>query len=346
MNFYLNSVLNAFSAMDSDLLGKLLDSQNTYQEVSLDVFIKRLDDVFSEFKSGGDQRLKVASGFCMNRDCNPNQIRTAYRFYGDVTHNYLDFRFILDITDDLKDYQIADIYECSCLKCREDQNEWFEEKKSLSFYWDELNDFSDDPDYIIHKEVALEAEKEIREEGKKFTVEEIQVWLIKYQSTYDFIRNFGDALQEMMEWDGFRFLYFDLQDLIERVPEIVSLFKLDYYLDDNCSEEELIEKVLKLEDYFFVTMEERNSLIVIIDNMAFLGGYFDEFYKLWDWFKQTQDKLIKKYYAFTESQEEIFLKQKYYDDPKKLLTQLGYHLQWRKQVKEMGINIPLNLRGD
>lgn len=42
--------------MDAQQLGELLEPQYTYQEVSLEVFIKKLDIVFEEFRNEGDKQ--------------------------------------------------------------------------------------------------------------------------------------------------------------------------------------------------------------------------------------------------------------------------------------------------
>jgi hypothetical protein len=180
MDHFLNSVLNAFSKMDAGLIGDLLDPQYTYQEVSFESFTKKLALIFEEFQAEGDTNLEVL-------DCNPDLIRTAYRFVGNNTRNYLDLRFILEPTEDLKDQIIKDIFQCNSFRCMEERD-WFGSAKFLQFSDDAPGSLTN-IDYIINQEIAIEAFQKLFDETKSIILEMAKAWVMKFQPTYEYFQD-------------------------------------------------------------------------------------------------------------------------------------------------------------
>jgi hypothetical protein len=48
--------------MDAQQLEELLDPQYTYQEISLEVFVRKLENIFTDFRKEGDEYLEVLTG--------------------------------------------------------------------------------------------------------------------------------------------------------------------------------------------------------------------------------------------------------------------------------------------
>jgi len=351
MNFYLNQVLKAFSEMDAQQIGELLDSQYTYQEVPLEIFIEKLEVVFEEFKKEGDTRLEILPGTCSNFYCNPDYIRTAYRFVGDQTRNYLDFRFLLELTDNKQDHTILDIFHCNSLNCQV-QKDWYAEPKFLKIHWNEKSDFKVDPDEILHSELALEAVQFLPLTPEFLSFEELNAWLLKYFPTFDFFVNssMDYPFYETMSWDEFAQKY----DRLNGCYKCVSTLEKNGYLDNrkkmhDLPEKALIEKVCEIEnilidgplDEFFNDLNEEADYQMIIQETKLGGEIFDKLKRFLVWFNLLQKQLVQKYYALTESQTDEFIEAEDYLDPELTLKLLFFHMEIRSKAKARGEYIPV-----
>ena len=346
----LDQVLFAISKMNIPLLREILDPVLSYQDVDLGIFLRQLDSIFEEFKEDGAEELISLEGACVNLQCNPNQNRTTYRFYSKESRDYIDFRFILEPINESKNHRITDIFQCHCFKSQAEQNGWYGEEKYLFFYRDEKNDFSNNPDFLVHKELAIQANEYWKKSYETINLEEIEAWLIKFQSSFDFISNFeSPPMFERMTWDNFYSDYKTLKDYYEIIPQVVQLFQMIDPKRDNHSEKELIGMVLKFEnyfwdteyDYFFQKVNEKNEFEIRFGKNEIKGGIIDIFIELWNWFLPTRKKLVEKYFALTEGELDQFYESEEYYFHELELERLGFHMDIRERARLRGEYIPL-----
>jgi len=127
-----DAVIHFFSKMDSEMISTLLDDSNTYQDFGKSLFIRKLGDLFFEFKSLGDSKLIHKSGRCFGCSCGVS----GYSFIGNKSKSYVDIVFVTDDKD-----KIIDIYECG-----EFLNKKSGLKKKNRLYLDKHVDFELDED--------------------------------------------------------------------------------------------------------------------------------------------------------------------------------------------------------
>jgi hypothetical protein len=351
MSNKLDQVIYAISKMDTLLLSEVLDPNTSFQDVELGVFLRQLESIFKEFKKDGDNELISLEGTCVNFDCNPNLNRTTFRFYGRESRDYIDFRFILEPIKVGKDYGITDIFQCHCFNCQIEQSGWYREEKYLFFYWDEKNDFSTIPDFILHKETAIKAMEYWDEiQNQTINFDEVGAWLMKYQSTYDFAQKFQrPPLFEKMSWDRFGSTYETLSDYFEIIPKVVQLFRLFDIKEGTLSEKELIDIILKFENYFgqtgydyFINHEnDRNELGICIGVKILIGKNIDQYINWWNWFGSTREKLVKKYFALSDGELDQIHENEGLFFQESELERLGFHMDIRERARQNGEYIPL-----
>lgn len=353
MNFYFNQVLDAFSKMNAQLLGELLDPNQTYQNVNHTVFIRKMEELFREFRDQGDEYLEVQSGNCCELSCNPDLIRTAYRLVGNNTRNYLNFRFITEPTADLRDHLIKDIFECNFLRCHEPKD-WYGVEVSLWIYDDEKPDFYLNPDELIHTEIALRAEAEMAIK-EHYYLHEVRTWLEKYRSTFDFIfENTFEKPDRRMRWESFfyRFQSFERYLMFFEAWEKTLLVET-YQNKIELPEEVLIEVILDAEkliidqdqEWIHYMLTPENGYKIPYGPPYYLGGIADLFSETWAWFKPQQCRLVEKYFALTDWEVEEFMDSLDVIDPEGRIKSLTFHLEVREKAKKAGKEIPFGLGG-
>ncbi|MBY5950539.1 hypothetical protein KUV23_06115 [Algoriphagus marincola] len=349
MNKYFNQVIQAFSNMDIELIEDLLDPTIPYSDVPIETFLKNLDKAFKSFREEGDTFLISQPGSCCNLYCNPESIRTAYRFVGNKTRLYLDFRFVTEITEDLSDYRIKDIYSCYSFKCHEPLD-WYANDIAFCFYEDEKVGFQKSPELLIYMEKQNQALDELQSISGEMTESDLRIWLFRHQPTYEFFK----ALPEKgyYSWIGFMMEYSTSADQIELVEKFTHPSFLEEILsDDYDSEESLIQRVLKVEK--ILIENDRPYLIWLWKNESrcyfrnydyfLVGGIFESFAKLWSWFKPRQLKLLQKYYALTPEETEEFSTDPNHPDSTDEIYTLTFHLETRKRSRMNGTPIPFGL---
>lgn len=351
MDFYFNQVLQAFSRMDAKLLGELLDPDLIYFEVTLPVFEKKIEELFGFFRKDGDEFLEVESGNCCGMYCNPELIRTAYRFVGNHSRNYIDLRFITEPTDDGKDHLIKDIVSCGMLKCHQPKD-WYGWQYDIYVQDDEKPGFYLSPDEIIHTELALRAEEEITQ-GELFDVNEVKVWIQKYQSTLDFIRlNKAIHSNRNMRWNSFFHLVEGLEEFISFLDKWEKTLLVEAWRARvDLPEEVWIEVVLDAEkilmdegfDCFYYLLTEKNHYRYPYWEKFLAGGNADVFSESWAWYKPRQEKLVQKYYALTEWEAEEFLQSYAVVDPEGRNMTFTFHWEIRQKALSSGEEIPFGL---
>ncbi|MEB2786302.1 hypothetical protein [Algoriphagus persicinus] len=347
MNIYFNQVLHAFSTMDIELLEDLLDPTIPYSDVPKELFLERLEKAFESFREEGDTYLTAQPGSCCNQSCNPDAIRTAYRFVGDKTRLYLDLRFITEMTDDFKDHHIKDIFCCSSIQCFQPLD-WYANDLMFIFYDDEEVNFPKSPELLIHLEKKKEAMYELKSNSSQMTESELRSWLLRYQFSYDFFQTFPKWVHHY----SWIFFLMDYNSYIEQLKKVELMtdpeFLEDIYRENTTSEESLIQKIttieqilieLKLENLIWVWKNEDLYYFKEHD-FHLVDGIFDEFAKLWAWFKPRQIELLEKYFAFTPKETEEYCSKEVDHDP---IYTLSFHLDFRKKNQQNDVQVPFGL---
>lgn len=286
MDFYLKQVLDAFSAMDAPLIGELLDPDQTYAEVSLPIFTQKLDEIFRDLRKFGDTFLEVETGNCCELICCPELIRTAYRFVGNHTRNYIDFRFIVELTEDGKDLRIKDIFECFSFKGHETKD-WYGTPVMLTIYNDEESGFYLSPDEVIHTEIALKADAEIFDFKNSIPLDEVEYWILKYRPTFLFIHeNNVHQPDRFLRWNSFFHTYLELEQYLSFFQMwgktlAVEVYKWDYeiqegFLIDVIQEAERI-LVEEDKDYLLYELKEEGPCQLVYCSKPFVGELADNF---------------------------------------------------------------------
>lgn len=133
----LDAVLYFVSKMDVDMVSTLLEDERSYQDLAKGLFIRKLGDLFHEFRQLGDFTLLVDRGECYGCSCGVS----GFTFVGNKSRAYIDMVFIVDEAG-----QILDIYECG-----EFFNKRSKVKKKHRLYLDKYVDFNledeEDDDY-------------------------------------------------------------------------------------------------------------------------------------------------------------------------------------------------------
>ncbi|TFV94462.1 hypothetical protein E4S40_10600 [Algoriphagus kandeliae] len=352
MNRYFNQVILAISTMDIERLDLLLDSSIPYSDVPKEIFLKRLNEAFNSFKEEGDTFLISQPGSCCNFECNPESVRTAYRFVGNKTRLYLDLRFITEMTADRNDHQIKDIFSCYSFNCFKPMD-WYANDISFCFYDDEKVDFQKSPELIIHMEKQKEAMKELGSYLPEITESELRSWLFRHQSTYDFFERYPK--RGYYSWYFFSMRYNSLQNLIRFIERLtLPSFLEEIFKENDFSEKVLIQKIIQIEELlinydqsYLIWIWKNEEEYFFREHRAFLkGGIFDKFAQLWEWFKPRHLELLQKYFALTPNEtEEFCLNQKYYSSTDTIYT-LSFHMDIRKKARSKGEYIPMGLWSD
>jgi hypothetical protein len=166
-------ILESFQAMNLSMLDVLLDESNTYQDVVKDVFIEKLDKVFTNFKDNGDTHLLAFKGVCVSKECG-NTGCFGYSFIGNNSKQHIDLIFD-EASDDVKD-----IFQCRALD-RNDKS--IEQNNELSFdiNFDEVAGFKPSADFLILNQQCKLACDELLQYGDRMTDKDIYIpWLKKY----------------------------------------------------------------------------------------------------------------------------------------------------------------------
>ncbi len=132
----LDAVIHFITKMDADMVSTLLNDKYTFQDYSKSLFIRKLGDLFWEFRQLGDFQLIKERGECYGCSCGVK----GYTFIGNKSRSYIDIVFV-----ESEESEIMDIYECG-----EFFNKESHFKKRNRLYLDKYVDFEfedEDDDY-------------------------------------------------------------------------------------------------------------------------------------------------------------------------------------------------------
>lgn len=241
------AILKAFSEMNIDMLEFLIEDSKVYHDADKETILRKLGELFAEFKRDGDTALNLHTGKCMSDDCT-NKGCKGFSFAGNKTKNYVDF-IIEEIGDDLEDF-------CHCSSFKTDVEVERGEYVFFDVYEDEKADFKPYFQYLQNVQVCEKATSEIlKEEVNYLTKEDYSYWLTKYAEHYSKI---GLPFTFYGKYKLFNKLYSKLKDTIqysEHEKECEKAVK-DYNLLVTEREDTLLNWLLT-----YTTLEEKLGLM-------------------------------------------------------------------------------------
>ncbi len=134
------TLLNAIENLNLNLLDVCLDDSKSYQDVSKEIFLGELKNIFYRIKQSGDTKLEIRKGHCTNKACSNFKCK-GYSFLAKKSNERIDLIFEEkgDVTED--------IYHCNGLKI----DDKISDNSSLAiieFPEDFKNDFVPTDNYI------------------------------------------------------------------------------------------------------------------------------------------------------------------------------------------------------
>ena len=82
-------LLKSFCEMNTDMLELLLEDSRPYNDVSKETILKKLDELFAEFKKAKDTELIAYPGKCASEDCT-NKGCKGFSFVGNQSKKHID----------------------------------------------------------------------------------------------------------------------------------------------------------------------------------------------------------------------------------------------------------------
>ncbi len=324
------ALLKAFSEMNIDMLEFLIEDSKVYHDADKETILRKLGELFAEFKRDGDTALIPYAGKCISDDCT-NKGCKGFSFSGNETKNHVDF-IIEEIGEDLEDF-------CHCSSFKTDEP--IEEGQYVFFdvYEDERADFKPSFQYLSNSQVCEKAINELLKEKINYVnKEDYSYWLKKYEEHYSKI---GLPFTFYGKYKSFNDIYSRLKDVSQYSEHEKECEKAvrDYHLFVTEKEETLInwlltystleEKLgLMMIDYFeddeevktgFVKLMRNHNLLIAVEDykhaLAF-KNIFDEHY--WP--------LLEKYSTITDEES---CKLDTESEDYKGYTSLEYHLKKR-----------------
>ncbi|WP_033960414.1 hypothetical protein [Psychroserpens jangbogonensis] len=297
------AIIKYITEMNTDMLSLILDDNKSYMDVSKEVFVNKLGEVFNNLKGFGYSKFsKVVNGHC-GGDCN-----NGCEGYTFLTED----KRALDLIFEEEVNEIRDLYACSIFN----NDEMIEDKSKISIHFYEDEKLNYQP---TKKQLSLQGEIDnVLKEFKQFKNDVTDIdtfckWTSEVKELYDNV----DILDRMRS----RFVepLFNLscknsciQKLVKLHPFATQAMK-EFDEINVLNEGELIDWILKYEeneldygDYVKVDNWEQNNLILhALDNSVVIDcfGYsesliFSEVHPKHYW------ELFEKY-KITEEQFEI-----------------------------------------
>lgn len=168
-------LVKAISEMDMVALEMILEDDLSYQDTSKKIFLKKLNEIFIEFKNE-DNILIPYEGKCQSEEC-VNKNKYGIAFVGNKSKRYLNL-----LIEENENGKIRDIY--SCYDFCTDQNTIDKSKRrfSITIYNDEKVDFIPNSTYTYLKNKCARAIYELQSiTDRLITKDELIEWVSKYE---------------------------------------------------------------------------------------------------------------------------------------------------------------------
>lgn len=323
-------LIKAISDLDITSIGDILEDELTYQDVSKELFLEKLNEAFDKFKTEDDFLIPY-EGKCNSEGCS-NKSKNGVAFVGNISGRYLNL--IIELFDDCK---IKDVYHCSdfCPTAFElDEN-----KRSISInvYLDEKVKFHKTKVFKSIDEEAVNAIKELSQfENKIISSEDLKRWKEKYESLYNQLE-LSILYKNLNKFSSYFYHVKDLCSYLECENEAQTALK-EYSNSDINNEMELLVWLVKYESLFKKLIllpgntiaeegiEKGKQKLFRDSNIFFSIDIFSNnlsFYEIFDKYYYTK---LKEYSTLTVDEQEAMMP---FDDNFEELNSLKFHLQKR-----------------
>jgi hypothetical protein len=345
---YIKSILHYFTKMDIDNLRLHLKDEYNYEDTTKEIFLNEIEKIFDAHKNLGDTELLIYKGACAGKRCE-NCGKKGFRFVGNNSKNYMDLLF------EIEDDDIKDIYDCSYFK-PDVEIDGIGKKAFIYFNEDDRISFKRTPDYWFKVYSASAAYNEIiTRPPRQINFEELSYWVDKHSVTDELIGSY-DIFKPEMKWGDFSKLYADLKEIRTYITNY-----LDYIIEAASeiglikTEQQLIDWLLKNETLFEVApfefkfrTERDNDCCILKYRKPILlkDDSFSQSYNFLSFYDKNYHEMLSKYNTYTQEEEREVYNNKDLQKDGIDATSLRFHLEKRKAMEEIGIEIPFYINNN
>lgn len=173
------NLVSAISEMNIKALELILEDNISYQDTTKSIFLKKLEDVFKEFKKE-DNKLIAYQGKCNSTECS-NKNKNGFSFVGNISGRYINF-----IIEENEDGSVKDIYTCSVFCTDENVINENKRKLDITVYKDEQVNFTPTSTYNFINNKSISAINDIKQFNDcEISKEEIITWIKNYEELYN-----------------------------------------------------------------------------------------------------------------------------------------------------------------
>jgi len=328
--------------MDIDNLRLFLKEEYSYQGTTKEIFLNKVEEVFKTHKSSGDTELLIYKGACGSQTCSNCGVK-GYRFVGNYSKNYMDLLFEME-GDDIKDIVCCDEFETV------DEINDLGTKASIYINLDDEVRFKKNSEYWAKVYSATAAYSEmITTPAKLLDFEELCYWVDKHADLNGRIGTYN-LFKPNMRWSPFSRLYAELLE----IRSYISTHQKEFIQANNSlaqivTEQTLIDWLLKYEaiyeeaclDLKYVFVKEGESYISEnLNSVNYNGEQFNQTFNFINSYQEHNEKLLKKYNTYTEEEDMEAIDKRNSHSEEVDFFSLKFHLDKRKALEELGINIP------
>ena len=205
------NIVKAIEKMDLISLSRLFDENLTYQDLTKDIFLEKLNELFIELKEH-DTHLVANKGFCNSEECS-NKGKNGFMFCGNKSGKHFNFVFDQDESG-----VVNELFHCNKFQC-ESQHAVDENKKELMLkvYEEDKANFVPSSDYLFKNTNSINAISELKSiKSLEITKEEIISWLDKHKEFY-----------ESLDWMSFNYKnlskFYDSYNHISKINDFFNL---------------------------------------------------------------------------------------------------------------------------
>lgn len=342
---YIKAILTCFTSMDVDKLRLYLKEEYSYQDTTKEIFLNEVEEVFKAHKYSGDTELLIYKGACCSKTCDNCGVN-GYRFVGNHSKNYLDLLFEMD-GDDIKD-----IFDCAQFETHA-EIEGLQTKADIYINLDDQVTFHKTPEYWAKVYSATAAYSEmITTPPKLIDFDELSYWVDKHTFLNNRIGSYG-FFKPSMRWTPFSTLYAELKEIKSYISTCLNEFiQANLSLENIETEQNLIDWLMKYEaiyeeasfemKYVFVK-EGGNYITEKLNSVNYTGEKFNQTFAFINSYQEHNEKLLKKFNTYTEEEETDAINKQNSQSAEVDLFSLKFHLQKRKALEDIGIQIPFNI---
>lgn len=343
---YLQTILLSFTALDINRLRAYLKEEYTYGNTTKEFFLNEFESIFEAHRDSGDTELLLFPGACVSLTCS-NCGQKGYRFVGNHSKNYFDLIF------ELEGDEITDIYACMEFKS-DTKVQGLGTQADVYINIDDQIDFHKTPEYWAKVYAAQDAYNElVGQPLRKFNLQDVNYWLAKHADLYKRIGGYS-VFNPPMKWNPFLSAYDSTRKLIKFVfDNLDEIRQANQSLAELKTEQETIDWLVKYEaishssslDTLLERISDGGNIYYDKDNLfLFSSEEYQEVCSFYDSYLKYNYPLIEKYTIYTVEEELEMFTEENIRNEKPDLDSLRFHLESRKDLAELGFNLPFYLQ--